>query len=53
MYLPASLGSDVHGVGQMENLDRFFEAYDRLLPRYFSEVVAAMFVVGGIMIWAL
>ena len=25
----------------MENLDRFFEAYDRFLPSYFSEVAVA------------
>ena len=37
----------------MENLDRFFEAYDRILPRYFSEVAMAALLFGSVAFFAL
>lgn len=37
----------------MENLDRFFEAYDRFLPSYFSEVVVAAVLFGSVAFFAL
>jgi hypothetical protein len=37
----------------MENLDRFFEAYDRFLPSYFSEVAVAALLVGCVAFFAL
>lgn len=37
----------------VENLDRFFDAYDRFLPRYFGEVAAALFLFGSVAFFAL
>lgn len=37
----------------MESLDRFFDAYDRLLPRYFSEVAVAALLFGSVAFFAL
>ena len=37
----------------MENLDRFFEAYDRFLPSYFSEVAVAALLFGSVAFFAL
>ena len=31
----------------MDTLDHFFDIYDRFLPRYFSEVLAAALLFGG------
>jgi hypothetical protein len=30
----------------MENIDRFFDAYERIVPRCFGDVLAGMIVVG-------
>ncbi len=30
----------------MENLDRFFEGYERVTPRHFGEVMAALILVS-------
>lgn len=38
---------------EMESLDRFFDAYDRLLPRYFSEVAVAALLFGSVAFFAL
>jgi hypothetical protein len=37
----------------MDTLDRFFDAYDRFLPRYFSEVLVAAVLVGSVALFAL
>lgn len=37
----------------MENLDRFFDAYDRFLPRYFSEVAVAVMLLGSVAFFSL
>ena len=38
---------------EMDNLDRFFDAYDRFLPRYFSEVAVAAVLFGSVAFFAL
>ncbi len=37
----------------MENLDRFFDVYDRFLPRYFSEIAAAVLLIGSVAFFSL
>ncbi len=37
----------------MENLDRFFEGYDRMMPRYFSEVAVAALLFGSVAFFSL
>jgi hypothetical protein len=37
----------------MDTIDRFFDAYDRFLPRYFSEVFVAALLLGGLALFAL
>ena len=37
----------------MDTIDRFFDAYDRFLPRYFGEFLAAALVFGGVAFFAL
>lgn len=37
----------------MENLDRFFDAYDRFLPRYFSEFAVAFLLFCSMALFAL
>ena len=37
----------------MENLDRFFDVYDRFLPRYFGEVLMACLLLGCVALFAL
>ena len=32
----------------MDTIDRFFDVYDRVLPRYFSEVLVAALLIGGV-----
>jgi hypothetical protein len=44
---------DLPGDVVMENLDLFFEAYDRLLPRYFSEVAVAALLFGSVAFFTL
>lgn len=34
------------GYRVMENIDRFFDVYERVLPRYFGDVLAAIVVVS-------
>jgi hypothetical protein len=37
----------------MDTLDRFFDAYDRFLPRYFSEVLVAALLFGSVAFFTL
>ncbi len=37
----------------MENLDRFFDVYDRFLPRYFGEIAVAAMLFGSVFFFAL
>lgn len=37
----------------MNSLDRFFEAYDRFLPRYFSEITVAALLFGSVAFFVL
>jgi hypothetical protein len=37
----------------MENIDRFFEAYDRVIPNWFGDALAAVIVFGPILLFAL
>jgi hypothetical protein len=48
---PASIRPQ--GDAIVENLDRFFEAYDRFLPSYFSEVAVAALLFGSVAFFAL
>lgn len=36
----------------MENIDRFFEAYDRVIPTWFGDALAAVILVGPILLFA-
>jgi hypothetical protein len=37
----------------MENIDRFFEAYDRVLPSWFGDVLAAVVILAPIFFFVL
>ena len=37
----------------VENQDRFFDAYDRFLPRYFGEVAMALLLFGSVAFFTL
>lgn len=37
----------------MENIDRFFEAYDRMLPRWFGDALAAAILFAPVLYYAL
>ncbi len=37
----------------MENIDRFFEAYDRVIPNWFGDALALVIVLGPILLLAL
>jgi hypothetical protein len=37
----------------MENIDRFFEAYDRVIPNWFGDALAAAIVLGPLLLFAI
>jgi hypothetical protein len=34
----------------MDNLDKFFDSYDRMMPRWFGDFLAAALVFGPLML---
>ncbi len=50
---PETSSRDFREDETVENLDRFFDAYDRFLPRYFSEVAVALLLFGSVAFFSL